>query len=339
MLDADAAKQVIRRAAAHAAALPPQGGRGQPPAGRLDRLRPRRPVPRPLRHRPRADPGRRRGPEPGHRPLRGDRGPGLRRLPPGRPAGERGRRVLPAGCPPPRLRPPDAPLDAVLRPREGRRRGVPDDLRRRVPPGTGPVRAAHVRDQHPAAGLLVRGPRGRLVAAAPGLLVGPAPRDPGQHPLPAAVQPGLPGRPGPDRLDAVGPPAGDHRRAGHPGLRAGGRRGRALPLGEPGPLRRPHGVGEDPGLVPADHRVRGPRDHGGGGRHRRLAGLRGRGDRGHRHVLRAHPLEPVRAGPAAQPAVQRPAVGRRRAEQALRAARHPGRRGRAARGRRPARPG
>ena len=51
MLDAEAAKQVIRRAARMLGALPAQGHRGQHPAGGLDGHRPGRAVPRPLRHR------------------------------------------------------------------------------------------------------------------------------------------------------------------------------------------------------------------------------------------------------------------------------------------------
>ena len=77
--------------------------------------------------------------------------------------------------------------------------------------------------------------------------------------------------------------------------------------------------------------------HRAGARRRRLVGARGHADHRHGGLLRAHPVEPVRAGAAAQPAVQHGPVGRRRPAQAVRAARHAGRRGRAPGRGRPAR--
>ena len=109
--------------------------------------------------------------------------------------------------------------------------------------------------------------------------------------------------------------------------------------GEPRPLRRAHALGEDRGLVPARHRDRRPRHHGARGGRRRLLGAPGFAHHRNGDLLRPHPVQPVRADPAAQPAVQHRAVGRRRPREALRPPRHRHRRARAPGSRRPPEPG
>ena len=134
----------------------------------------------------------------------------------------------------------------------------------------------------------------------------------GEHQVPARLEQGVPRRARRHRQHALAAPGGHRRRPGRPGLRSRGRRGRALRAGQPAAVRRPHALGEDLGLVPAGDRVRGPVHHRHRRRGRRLLGVHGRADRRHRHVLRAHALEPVRADPAALAALQHRAVGRRR---------------------------
>ena len=105
-----------------------------------------RPDARALRHRPRADAAddtqaveRRR------RPVRGrrDRGVLHRACPAGHDQpGRRGLPPRPAGH---HVRPPAAPVDGVLRPREGGGARVPHDVRHRLDGRAGPVRAAAVR--------------------------------------------------------------------------------------------------------------------------------------------------------------------------------------------------
>ena len=90
-------------------------------------------------------------------------------------------------------------------------------------------------------------------------------------------------------------------------------------LGQPAPVRRPHALGEDLGLVPARHRAGRAAHHRHRGRHRRLVGAHRRADRRHGHLLHPHALQPLRADPAALAAVQHRAVRRRGAEQAVRA--------------------
>ena len=91
------------------------------------------------------------------------------------------------------------------------------------------------------------------------------------------------------------------------------------------------------GLVPAGDRAGRVGHHRPRARRRRLVGARGHAHGRHGGVLRADAVEPVRARAAAQPAVQHGAVGRRRPAQAVRAARHAGRGGRAPGRGRPAR--
>ena len=82
-----------------------------------------------------------------------------------------------------------------------------------------------------------------------------------QHQVPAGLQPGLPPGARPHRFHAVVPAGGHRRRPGHPGLRARGRRGRALRRRQPVALPGPHEVGVRAGLVPAGDRVRRARHH------------------------------------------------------------------------------
>ena len=104
----------------------------------------------------------------------------------------------------PGVRPPAAAVDAVLRPREGRRARVAHDLRRRLAAGARADGPAHVRDATRCCSwsrsscwrlvswqLLLRLPHLRAV------------RGPGQHQVPARLEPGLPRRPRPHRHHAV----------------------------------------------------------------------------------------------------------------------------------------
>ncbi len=179
----------------------------------------------------------------------------------------------------------------------------------------------------------------RLLAAAAGLPRRPAARDPGQHQVPAGLEPGLPPGPRPHRLAPcrpsrrASPGSGSSRPTAGRTSRSGGS------AGQPGRSTTPtwSRCASRPGTCRSSSSP-------GSARRRWSSASAGwmviDGRRHHRHgrLLRAHPQQPVRAGPAAQPAVQHGAVGRRRAEQALRAARHPGRRRRAPGRRRPARP-
>ena len=129
--------------------------RGRPRHGRaVDRHDPRRAVPRPLRHRP------------GHQ-ARDDAGSARRRRHRLRRSSRSSRYVtyrfqvmliiadrrgVPPGPARPGLRPPAAPVDAVLRPREGRGDRLPHDERRRLAAGARADGPAHVRDQRAAAG-------------------------------------------------------------------------------------------------------------------------------------------------------------------------------------------
>ena len=181
-------------------------------------------------------------------------------------------------------------------------------------PGAGPVRAAHVRDQRAAA----RRSRSSCWRSCPGSCCSSA-----WSPLPPVVVASISSSGDSNqaylvvrdrhRLDAV------DLQEGISGVRVIQAFGREdVEVGrfrrrQPRALRRPHGVGEDPGLVPAGHRVRRPGHHGRRGRHRRLAGARRTSSRSARSTFFVLTLsQPVRAGPAAQPAVQHRAVGRGR---------------------------
>ena len=93
----------------------------------------------------------------------------LRRVPVPGAADQPHRRVVPARPAPPRVRPPAAAVDAVLRPREGGRDRVAHDQRRRLAAGARADGPAHVREQrHPARRLGGRAGR-RVVEAAAAL--------------------------------------------------------------------------------------------------------------------------------------------------------------------------
>ena len=159
-------------------------------------------------------------------------------------------------------------------------------------------------------------------------------RGAGQHQVPARLEPGLPLGARPHRHDAVLAAGGHLRGAGHPGVQPRGRRDR--------PLRRGNRTLYDAHMrsVWIQAWYLPVIEFAGLGTTALVIGLGGWmvtedivtvGTIAF-FVLVA--VQPVRAGAAALAALQPGAVGRRRPEQAVRAARHAGRRRRAARRRR-----
>ncbi len=156
-----------------------------------------------------------------------------------------------------------------------------------------------------------------------------------QPQVPAGLQRALPRGPGSHRLDAGPAPGGHLRCAGRAGARGRGPGDGAVRRGQRKAVPGPPRLGLGAGLVPQRDRAVLPRHDGG-----RRAGRRSDGGGGGRHhrngrVLHPDPVQPVRAGPAAEPALQHAPVGRGRSAQGVRPAGRGGRTRRAARSRRP----
>ena len=238
----------------------------------------RRPVPRALRHRPRHQGGRRR------RPRRA-RSSATSSSPssPTSPTASRSLLISRIGesfLRDLRLRVFDhlqrLSMPFYDREKAGRDR-VPHDQRRRLAAGARADGPAHVREQRPAPRRLGRRARRRVVEA------------------PAAV-PDLRARSSSlasikfqrdsnaaylDVRDGIGATL-SQLQEGIAGVRVVQAFGRedvevdALPARQPAPVRRPHALGEDLGLVPAGHRAGRPAHHRDRGRRRRLVGAHGR---------------------------------------------------------------
>ena len=157
--------------------------------------------------------------------------------------------------------------------------------------------------------------------------------------VPTRVEPGVPGGARAHRHEPRDPPGGPGRRARRAGVRA--RAAFTARFQETNEAQYDANLDDHPHLdaVLPVRRVLRRRRHRTDHRRRRPLRRPGHRHRRHRRRVRALPQQPVRADPAAQPDLQHGAVGRRGAEQALRAPRHEAvDRGAAGRGR-PARAG
>ena len=216
---------------------------------------------------------------------------------------------------------------------------VADDVRHRRAPGAHLPGARDVHPEHPD--LLRRADRHlRHELAARALHARHrAARHVGEPLVPARVEPRVPRGARADRPEPGHAAGRARRRARRAGVRPGARLDPPVPRDERGAVRRQPRDGPHLGPVLPVRRVRGrDRDR---DRRRRRWDLRRPGDRHGRHGARVRPLpeQPLRADPAAQPALQHRAVCGRGAPQGVRAARHGGHRGREARRGGPARAG
>ena len=253
-LDAEAAKHVLRRAGQMLRPVPAPGASSPSAWSSLwTGHDPRRPVPRPLRHRPRhqgaTTPARSNAAVVGYVVVAVRL---LRRLPLPGAADQPHRRVVPPRPARPGVRPPAAPVDAVLRPREGRRDRVPHDVRRRLAAGARADGPAHVREQR-AAARRVRGRARRRVVEAPAALPRSACRSSCWR---ASSSSATRTRPTSTSATASATRSRSCRRASpacassRPSAARTSRPSR-FERRQPAAVRRPHALGEDLGLVPA----------------------------------------------------------------------------------------
>ena len=253
------------------------------------------------------------------------------------PDGRRRRRVVPSQPAQAAVRPSHVAVARLLRTREDGPHRRPHDLRHRLAPGVDLARPRAVRaehhpvhrrgDRHPVAVVGARARRARDRAA--GLLR--------ESVVPPRVEQGLPRSARAHRdqpFDAAGEPRGRARRAG---LRARGFVHEPVLAHERGPVPSEPDGREDLGQVLPGRRVHGRGRDRGDPRVGWLSRRAGRRDGRRRGRVHDVPQQPVRADPADEPDLQHRAVGRCRAQQDLRRARHEADRRRTARRGRPAR--